>query len=146
MADAWVGVAVAAHVARGVREGFAAFSHGSRAAAARLAEGDRVTYYAPRQDIDGPACQAFVALGTVEAAAPSERDLGTFRPWVRRVAWESVTPAPIRPLLEALSFVTDKRSWGMVFRRGLFRVSPGDFAVIEAALRSGTRDAGLADG
>lgn len=135
MADAWVGVAVAAHVARGMREGFAAFAHGARAAAARPAQGDRVVYYAPRTDVDGPPCQAFVALGTVTDAAPQQRDLGGFQPWVRQVAWEPVTPAPIRPLLEALSFIPDKRGWGMVFRRGLFRVPPVDFAVIEAALR-----------
>ena len=56
---------------------------------------------------------------------------------MRRVDWEAVTPAPVRPLLDALSFVTDKRGWGMAFRRGLFRVPAADFAVIEAALRDG---------
>ena len=141
MADAWVGVAVAEHVARGVREGFAAFSHGSRPAAARLGAGDRVSYYAPRERVDGPPCQAFVAFGTVVGDAPEERELatsgGTFRLWVRRVAWAEVTPAPIRPLLDRLGFVPDKRAWGMVFRRGLFRIPVENMDVIEAALRHG---------
>lgn len=133
----WVGVAVAEHVARGVREGFAAFSHGSRAAAARPASGDRVTYYAPRETPDGPPCQAFVALGTITGEAPEERDLGGFSLWVRAAAWEPVTPAPVRPMLDDLAFVTNKRSWGMAFRRGLFPVGDADFARIEAALRHG---------
>ena len=96
-----------------------------------------MTYYAPRETVDGPPAQAFVALGTVTDAAPEQRDLGGFQPWTRRVAWERVAPAPIRPLLDRLSFVPDKRAWGMVFRRGLFRIPPEDMAVIEAALRHG---------
>lgn len=55
----------------------------------------------------------------------------------RGVDWEAVTPAPVRPLLDRLSFVTDRRGWGMAFRRGLFRVPAEDFAVIEGALRDG---------
>ena len=134
---AWVGVAVAEHVARGVEGGFAAFSHGSRAAAARPARDDRVVYYAPRETVDGAPLQAFVALGTIVDDSPEERDLGAFRPWVRRVDWEVVTPAPVRPLLDRLSFVTDRRGWGTAFRRGLFRIPPADFSVIEGALRDG---------
>ena len=133
----WVGVAVAEHVARGVEGGFAAFSHGSRPAAARPARGDRVSYYAPRESVGGPPVQAFVALGTVVDDVPAQRDLGAFRPWVRRVDWERVRPAAVRPLLDRLSFVTDKRGWGMAFRRGLFPVPAEDFAVIEGALRDG---------
>jgi EVE domain len=133
----WIGVASAAHVARGVEGGFSAFSHGSRAAAARPRRGDRLAYYAPRETPDGPPLQAFVALGTIADDAPEERNLGSFRPWVRRTKFEPVTPAPVRPLLDRLSFVTDKRGWGMAFRRGLFRVPPEDFAVVEAALRHG---------
>ena len=45
--------------------------------------------------------------------------------------------APVRPLIGRLGFVRDKGShWGMAFRRGLFAVTPEDFAVIEAALRA----------
>ena len=135
MARCWIGVAAADHVARGVREGVCAFSHGSAAAAARLARGDRFAWYAPRTAVGaGEAVQAFVALGTVTDEAPERRDSDGFSAAARRADYAPVTPAPVRPLLDRLSFVSDKRAWGMAFRRGLFPVPAEDFAVIAAAL------------
>ena len=45
-----------------------------------------------------------------------------------------MTPAPIRPLLPQLSFITDKQRWGYPFRRGLFEIDAADMAVIREAL------------
>ncbi len=134
----WIGVAAAAHVERAVREGFCAFSHGSEAAAARPRRGEHFVYYAPRRDLgSGPAVQAFTALGTIADDAPTLRDFGAFQAPVRRADYVAVDPAPVRPLLEKLGFVRDKRNWGLAFRRGLFAVPVEDFAVIEAALTGG---------
>ncbi len=81
--------------------------------------------------------QAFVALGRILDAAPGPRMIGDFEAQVRRAAYEPVGRAPVRPLIGRLGFVRDKGShWGMAFRRGLFAVTPEDFAVIEAALRA----------
>ena len=48
--------------------------------------------------------------------------------------FEPTHPADAGPLLEALSFITDVRQWGLPFRRGLFEVSAEDFALIRSAM------------
>ena len=137
MASAWVAVISADHAASAARHGFFACSHGVGRDVARPANGDRFAFYAPRERLgEGAPVQAFVALGRILDDAPSPRMIGDFEAQVRRAAYEPVARAPVRPLLPRLGFVRDKGShWGMAFRRGLFAVTDGDFAVIEAALR-----------
>lgn len=133
MADAWVGVAVAAHVVRGMQEGFAPFSHGARAAAAPPAQGNRIICLAPKETADGLAVQTFVALGMILDGKPHEHDIGDVRPWGCRVAREPVSRTP----LDRLPFVSGKRAWGITFRRSPAPVPAADFALIEAAVRHG---------
>ena len=57
-----------------------------------------------------------------------------FHPWRRQVEFLPAREAPIAPLLDDLAFIKNKRSWGMVFRRGLFAVEQADFARIAAAM------------
>ena len=59
-----------------------------------------------------------------------------FRPWRLEVAFEDVSPVPIRPLLEELSFITDPKRWGFPFRRGLFEIDASDMAVVAGAMRA----------
>jgi EVE domain len=135
MGGPWIAVASADHVAAGVQAGVFACSHGRGDAAARPRNRDRFAYYAPRERMGGGApVQAFVALGHILDDAPAPHDLGGFHCSVRRAAYDAVATAPVRPLLGRLGFVRDPQHWGMAFRRGLFAVSPEDFAVIEAAL------------
>ena len=42
-------------------------------------------------------------------------------------------PADIYPLLDKFSFVTNRRHWGMYFRRSLFKVEENDFALVADA-------------
>jgi hypothetical protein len=139
MAGPWIAVISADHAAAAARDGYFACSHGEGRAAARPSNGDRFAYYAPREALGaGAAVQAFVALGRILDDAPSPRMIGDYEAQVRRAAYEPVGRAPARPLLERLAFTRGKGShWGMAFRRGLFAVSPEDFAVIEDALRDG---------
>jgi hypothetical protein len=44
------------------------------------------------------------------------------------------TPAPIKPLLEQLTFIRSKANWGAAFRFGLARVPRDDFAAIASAM------------
>lgn len=139
MAGPWIAVAAAEHVATGIRNGFFACSHGDGRAAARPAMGDRFAYYAPRERLaEGAPVQAFVALGRILDASPSPYVSHGLSLSVRRAAYDLDGVAPVRPLLPRLSFIRDPVHWGMAFRRGLFAVSPEDFAVIETALREAT--------
>jgi hypothetical protein len=60
----------------------------------------------------------------------------TFRPWRRRVTFRACEQAPIKPLIEALEFIKDKRQWGFPFRRGLFEISGVDFHRIAQAMKA----------
>ena len=42
--------------------------------------------------------------------------------------------APIKPLIERLSFIRSKTHWGAAFRFGFLRVPEADFARIAAAM------------
>ena len=41
---------------------------------------------------------------------------------------------PIRPLIDALSFIQDKQRWGYMFRLGLFEIPPEDFELIQSRM------------
>ncbi|OUS08888.1 hypothetical protein A9Q96_00670 [Rhodobacterales bacterium 52_120_T64] len=132
----WIGVVGAKHAVTGRTRGICAFSHGKEQAISKLAPGDRFAYYAPREGYRaGDAVQAFVATGTVGDGEPFEADFDGNPAWVRSATYELETRAPIRPLLEPLSFVTNPKNWGMAFRRSLFEISTDDFLLIETAMR-----------
>jgi hypothetical protein len=44
--------------------------------------------------------------------------------------------APVRPLLQELTFTQGNESWGLAFRRGAFRITADDFKRIAKAMSS----------
>jgi hypothetical protein len=132
----WIGVASRDHVMRGVAGGFCQLSHGRAAPVKRLVPGDWLIYYAPRERMgDGEPVQAFVAIGRIKPGEPYQGDMGGgFQPIRRDVAFLDAKDAPIRPLLDALSFTKGHASWGHSFRRGSFSVTEADFLAIAGAM------------
>lgn len=57
-----------------------------------------------------------------------------FHPWRLDVAWDASRDAPIRLLIDQLSFTRDGVNWGYRFRFGLFEITAGDAAVIAGAM------------
>jgi hypothetical protein len=60
--------------------------------------------------------------------------------WVGVVSREHVTfydarEAPIKPLVERLSFIRSKTHWGAAFRFGFVKVPAADFALIADAMK-----------
>ncbi len=51
-------------------------------------------------------------------------------------AFPSRHEAPIRPLLESLSFTQGKPNWGYAFRVGLLKVTADDMALIAKAMQA----------
>jgi hypothetical protein len=132
----WIGVASRDHVMRGVAGGFCQLSHGKSAPVKRLSPGDWIGYYSPRTGMgEGEPVQAFTAIGQVKPGEPYEGEMpGGFHPTRRDVAYLKAREAPIRPLLDELSFTKRQPSWGYAFRRGSFEVSEADFLKIAAAM------------
>jgi predicted RNA-binding protein len=125
----FIGVASREHVLLGVRGGFAQFGHGKMVPARRLAKGDWVVYYSPKERISEPEqCQRFTALGKVVDEEPVQVEQAPgFVPWRRRIEYLEAREVEIRPLLDDLSFIPNKSKWGAAFRFGLIEISREDF-------------------
>lgn len=133
----WIGIASRDHVKTGVAGGFCQLSHGKQAPVKRLSPGDKIVYYSPRAAMNaGVKVQAFTALGTIRPGEPYEGVMGAgFRPIRRDVDFDKTAKdAPIAPLLDKLSFIRGRGSWGFAFRRGSFEISAQDYAVIADAM------------
>ena len=141
MARYWVAVVSRDHVRKAVEDGFFQSNHGKEAPLKRIARGDRVLFYSPREKMNsGEPIQAFTAIGEVIDDTPYQAvQSDAFKPFRRRVRYEDANDASIRPLLETLSFSRGKNNWGQVLRRGLFEIEAKDYTAIAAAM--GVREA-----
>lgn len=133
----WVVVASLDHAEQAVEGGFVQAGHGRHKAVERFAKDDWVVVYSPRASMrSGAAVQAFTAIGRIvdeEPYAVARGALGTHHR--RHVDWRKRDKrAEVKPLIGRLGFVTTGSSWGMAFRRGLFRIDANDFATIAQAM------------
>ena len=134
----WIAVASAEHVAIGRRQGYMQVGHGKQAPLKRLHAGDRIAYYSPvRVFGTKQVCQAFTAVGVVRDDRIYQADMGDgFEPYRRDVDWLEAHEAPIRPLLDTLSFSRGKPNWGAALRFGLLAVTPADLQAIAQAMQA----------
>lgn len=132
----WIAVVAADIVERGRAGGYAELSHGQPGFLERVCDGDCIAFYSPRaSDPRGATLQMFTALGSVADASMYrvERDDGSQACRVA-VHFASAAPAPIRPMLDELSFVRSREHWGVALRYGSLRVRAEDFARIASAM------------
>ena len=136
MTKHWVGVVSREHVMIGVKGGFCQVNHGKEAPLRRMAKGDHMLYYSPRERIkDGEIVQAFTAIGTVIDDSPYQvQQTDCFHPYRRNVAYFKAADTAIRPMLEELSFTKGNKHWGMILRRGLFEITDADYSLIAKAM------------
>ena len=132
----WIGVASKEHVQRGLQDNFCALCHGKAAPLRRMQEGDWLLYYSNRDRYaDKKPYQQFTAIGQVGPLDLQERDMGGFKLLQRPITYlEGLRDAPIKPLLEELSFVTDPKRWGFRLRFGHFEVTKEYFELIKNAM------------
>jgi hypothetical protein len=132
----WINTISRTHVLRGVAGGFTQANHGKPDLLRRLRREDWIAFYSPRTDYpDGEALQAFTALGRVTDDEPYQVEMTPdFLPFRRNVEFIDAAETPIRPLIDTLGFITDKKRWGYRFRFGLFAIEDADFAVIRSAM------------
>ncbi len=146
MVNHWIGVASCDHVRRGVEGGFCQLGHGKAAPLERLKPSDRIICYSPRDTLEGgKPLQAFTAIGTVLEGPVRQGVVGAFKSFRRDVRFFEAWQAPIRLLLEKLSFTRGKASWGYAFRHGVFPINAQDYAIIAEAMGIGDEKAGVQD-
>lgn len=128
----WIAVASKDHVAVGIKEGIMQICHGKMAPLKRISPGDGIIYYSPQKTfgIKSPY-KKFTALGYVQEKEPYQYQMSCdFIPWRREVAYIPCQEVAIEPLLDKLSFIKNKKSWGFIFRYGLFTIPETDFLLI----------------
>ena len=125
------------HVLKGIEGGFAQAGHGRRDLVSKLSKGDWIVFYSAKDAYEGgKPLQKFTALGQVVDEEPYQPDAaGNFKPYRRAVAFEKVAETEIRPLLEKLTFIKNKKRWGFYLISGFRELSEEDFEVIEGAMR-----------
>ena len=84
---------------------------------------------------NGELLQAFTAIGQVLDGEPYSWDMDNgFIPYRRDVQFFPAQETPIRLLINQLSFIKNKQSWGYVFRFGLLEIPESDFQAIATAM------------
>ena len=131
----WVGVVSKDHVDLGVAGGFTQLNHGKAAPLERMHAGDGFAFYSPRTKYpEGDLLQAFTAIGRIRNGTVYQAAMGDFHPFRLDVDFFPAQVAPVRPLIDQLSFIRSKTHWGAAFRFGVLRVPEADFALIAAAM------------
>jgi hypothetical protein len=131
----WVATVSADHAHKARELGIIQVNHGKEAPLRRMAVGDGLVNYSPRQSHpDGAALQAFTALGRVAEGGGYRGEMGSFRAHRRDVHWQVGRIVPIHPMLGELDLTRDLPNWGMAFRFGLHPLSEADFDHIAWAM------------
>ena len=132
----WINTVSRDHVQQGVRGRFTQANHGKPHMLRQMARGDFIVFYSPRTALNGgEPLQAFTAIGQIADDEPYQTDLTPdFAPWRRNVDFLASRETPIRPLIDDLHFIEDKRRWGYKFRFGVFKIDADDLALIRRAM------------
>jgi len=134
----WINVVSRDYLQRGIAGGFMQANHGKSTGLKRLKTGDYVLFYSPKTSYEGGVpLQAFTALARVVDDELYQVEMAPgFVPWRRNVMFLPSRQVPIKPLIEKLSFITDKTHWGYKFRFGLFEIAQTDFELVRDNMRT----------
>lgn len=134
--NCWLGVVFRSHVQIGVKGGFIQLNHGKKAPLQKFRGGDGLVIYSPRTEYpDGEPLQSFTAIGTIVSGEIYQVDVAPgFKPYRVEVQFVRCNEAPIKPLIEELSFIKSKTHWGAAFRFGQLKIPADDFALIANAM------------
>jgi hypothetical protein len=133
----WIGVVSKDHVDLAVAGGYAQLNHGKAGPLERMHAGDGFAFYSPRSSYpNGEALQAFTAIGRIRTGIvyQAKEVADGLRPFRLDVDYLPAQAAPVKPLIEQLSFIRSKTHWGAAFRFGIVHVPAGDFALIAGAM------------
>lgn len=94
----------------------------------KASKGDVIVFYSPRTGVrSGEPVQRFTGIARLTEESP------------RRAEFIPTTEASVKPLIESLGFIRNKKSWGVTFRRGLFEIEEADYRTIAAAMSAYNR-------
>ena len=128
----WINTISKDHVMIGKESEFVQAGHGKKKSLEKLQPGDYTIFYSPKTSLEnGKPVRAFTAIAKIK-----EGDIyrvvidDNFQPYRRDAEYENCQEIPIKPLIEQLEFITNKKHWGFRFRFGLFEINQHDFELI----------------
>ena len=132
----WLGVVSRSHVKVGVAGGFIQLNHGKKAPLQKFRAGDALVMYSPRTEYpNGEPLQSFTAIGTIVFGEVYQVEMPPdFMPYRADVRFAHCKEAPIKPVIESLTFIKSKTHWGAAFRFGQLKIPAEDFALIAKAM------------
>ena len=130
------------HVLRGVKEGIAQACHGKAQPLKRMQVGDGIIYYSPKLEFENTIpSQEFTAVGFVSGEEVYSHDMGNgFIPFRRNIRYLNAKSISIKPFVEKLNFIKNKKQWGYAFRFGAFEISADDFKLISEAMHANDKN------
>lgn len=128
----WINTLSRDQVILGKAGGFMQAEHGGKLPLQKLSPGDLILFYSPRTaKEEGELLQRFTAVARiVDEAIYAAETPEHARPHRRNAGYFSCEEAGIEPLIQRLSFIKNKDSWGFLFRFGLFEIPRADFECI----------------
>lgn len=133
----WINTVSRDHVLIGKELGIIQAGHGKSTPLKRLSPNDLVVYYSPKTSISGgESVRSFTAVCQIKNEPIYQAEVEeSFCPFRRNASYLKCEETEILPLIENLSFIKNKKSWGYVFRFGLFPIPEEDFALIAEAMK-----------
>lgn len=128
----WIGVASREHVQQGISLGICQFCHGKLSPLKRLRRDDFIIYYSPKHFYNNfEPCQKFTAIGQIIDDDAYQVEINSsFKPFRRNIKYYESDEIDIKPLITHLSFIKNKKAWGVVFRYGFLKIDEDSFKVI----------------
>lgn len=132
----WIIVTSRDHALDGAKAQIIQVNHGKVAPLKRMSAGDQVLIYSPQLAYKrNEPCQRFVALAELTDKQITQVEvLPDFKPFRRQAKYSAIKEVEIRPLLDKLEFIKNKKSWGYYFRFGCFEINAHDFQVIRSQM------------
>ncbi len=122
------------HVLKSIEGGFAQAGHGRKDFMSKPSKGDWVVYYSAKDEFEkGKPLQKFTAIGQIIDDEPYQPNAHSeFKPYRRNVTFKERREADIRPLIEHLDFIKNKKRWGFylisVGKKTTYPLSVKDFS------------------
>lgn len=132
----WIIVASKDHVKSGIEQGIGQACHGKVAPLKRMRKDDFVIFYSGKQTLGKPeSCQEFTAIGRVKDDEIFQFQMTEdFCPSRRNIDFFKSADVSILPLINELTFIQNKKSWGYPFRFGFFEINKNDFKLISSKM------------
>jgi len=130
----WIAVASKEHAMWGVSGGYIQVNHGKEAPLKRIQQGDWIVVYSPKLTMEGDVkCQSFTAIGQASDEEVYQFQMtACFIPFRRNIRFVDCKETSILPLINDLTIIQNKKSWGFPFRFGFLEIDETDFNLISS--------------